>query len=116
MVRDYPDEARILKAFCDDKRLRMLALLLDGEKCVCALYEDMGLPQLTLSYHMKILCDSGVVEGRQEGKWTHYRISARGVRDAADILAAYAPKEAMQPKDEGCCMPLRVTNKSHGEE
>ena len=45
----------------------------------CVLNEELMLPQSTLSYHMKILCESGVVEGRQEGKWTHYSISKEGI-------------------------------------
>lgn len=89
MERDYPSEAKIFKAFCDEKRLHILGLLQGGEKCVCALIEDIGLPQSTLSYHMKILCESGVVEGRQEGKWTHYSINKQGILSATEILKGF---------------------------
>ena len=106
MERDFFDEAKTFKAVCDEKRLRILALLLDGEKCVCALNEEMDLPQSTLSYHMKILCESGVVEGRQEGKWTHYSISVQGIGGAAETLKRYVPKGVIQLGDEGCCASL----------
>lgn len=82
----YVDQARVFKAFCDEKRLRILALLRDGEKCACVLVERLEMPQSTLSYHMKILCESGVVDSRPEGKWTHYKISAEGSRLALGLL------------------------------
>lgn len=83
---NYEDQARIFKAFCDEKRLRILEMLKSGEKCACALGDPLGMAQSTLSYHMKILCESGIVESRQEGKWTHYRLSAEGSRRAAELL------------------------------
>ena len=57
------DIATIFKAFCDENRIRILQLLLDGEKCACRLLEEMNITQPTLSHHMKILCDSGIVVG-----------------------------------------------------
>lgn len=80
--------ARVFKALCDEKRLGILELLRGGERCVCVLYERLGLPQSTLSYHLKILCESGIVEGRQEGKWTYYHISPEGSARAAGLLSA----------------------------
>ena len=75
MKLDVKRTAVIFKAFCDENRIRILQLLQDGEKCACKLLEEMNITQPTLSHHMKILCDSGIVEGRKEGKWTHYSIS-----------------------------------------
>lgn len=82
----YEEHAKVFKAFCDDKRLRILELLRSGEKCACVLIEQMDMGQSALSYHMKILVESGVVENRQEGKWTHYKISAKGSAYAAELL------------------------------
>lgn len=76
----------VFRAFCDEKRLAILELLRDGEKCACVLIEHMDIGQSSLSYHMKILCESGVVESRQDGKWTHYRISEKGSKAAIEIL------------------------------
>lgn len=81
------ENARVFKAFCDEKRLRILELLRTGEKCACVLLEDLDISQPTLSHHMKILCDSGVVTGRREGKWTRYSISAEGAETAKALLA-----------------------------
>ena len=68
MASVYEERARIFKAFCDDRRLRILELLRGGEKCACILIDELGMPQSSLSYHMKILCDSGIVTSREEGK------------------------------------------------
>ena len=60
----------VFKAFCDENRIKILKLLVTGEKCACELNEKINISQPTMSHHMKILCDSGVVSGRREGKWT----------------------------------------------
>jgi len=78
--------AKVFKAFCDEKRLAILELLRTGEKCACVLIDQMEIGQSSLSYHMKILCESGIVESRQEGKWTHYSISQSGSKYAAELL------------------------------
>lgn len=86
METRYEKNAKVFKAFCDEKRLAILELLQGGEKCACVLIDALGIPQSGLSYHMKILCESGVVEARQEGKWTHYKISEQGSRGALALL------------------------------
>jgi ArsR family transcriptional regulator len=83
---NHQEDAKVFKALCDPKRLAILEQLRSGEKCACVLQEPMDLTQSGLSYHMKILCDSGIVISRQEGKWTHYRLSAVGVAWAQERL------------------------------
>ncbi len=92
MIRDYVADAKVFKAFCDVNRLQILELLRSGEKCACVLLEDLQISQSTLSYHMKILCDSGIVVGRTEGKWTHYAISDQGSQKAQALLAELTRK------------------------
>lgn len=82
----YEEHAKVFRALCDEKRLRILELLRSGEKCACVLLEQLDLGQSGLSYHMKILVESGVVESRQEGKWTHYKISEKGSAYACTLL------------------------------
>lgn len=82
----YEEYAKVFKALCDEKRLRILELLRGGEKCACVLLEQIDLGQSGLSYHMKILVESGIVESRQEGKWTHYKISESGSACAITLL------------------------------
>ncbi|SMC71368.1 ArsR/SmtB family transcription factor [Papillibacter cinnamivorans] len=86
MASVYEEQAIVFKAFCDEKRLRILELLRGGEKCACVLTDRLDVGQSGLSYHMKILVESGIVESRQEGKWTHYKISEKGAAHAESIL------------------------------
>lgn len=82
----YKKNAKILKAFCDEQRLAILELLQDGEKCACELLDKLDITQSTLSHHMKILCESGIVTGRKEGKWMHYSISESGTEHVKKLI------------------------------
>jgi ArsR family transcriptional regulator len=65
----------LFKALADGTRLRILALLQAGEICVCDIHGSLGLPQPTVSRHLAYLRKSGLVEGRKEGLWVHYRLA-----------------------------------------
>src|SRR3954465_3890183 len=70
------ESTRTLKAFADPVRLRLLNLLSeDREVCVCHLHEALELPQPTVSRHLAYLRKAGVVSGRKEGLWVHYRLA-----------------------------------------
>ena len=86
MATLHEEQAKIFKAFCDPKRLAILEQLRSGEKCACVLQEPLDLTQSGLSYHMKILCESGIVSSRQEGKWTYYQLSIPGRNQAVNLL------------------------------
>lgn len=77
---------RMFKAFSDENRVRVLELLQDGEKCACILLEDLSINQSTLSHHMKILCESGIVKSRPVGKWSYYSIDDTGCAYARELL------------------------------
>ncbi len=76
----------VFKALCDENRIKILKLLQSGEKCACHLNDGINVTQSTMSHHMKVLCDSGIVVGRKQGKWMHYSISAEGVQAAMECL------------------------------
>ena len=102
MEPDFRQQAKLLKAFCDENRLRILDLLGSGEQCACILLEQLELGQSGLSYHIKILVESGVVDSRQEGKWTYYKISEEGSSYAISLL-----KDLTRPAPKGdrrCCI------------
>ena len=86
MASSYKETARVFKAFCDENRLQILEMLRSGEKCACMLLDELQISQSTLSHHMKILCDSGIVQGRKEGKWVHYSIDPAGAERARKLL------------------------------
>ncbi len=80
-------EALIFKAFCDESRLYIIELLRGGEKCACTLLEQLTISQSTLSHHMKILQESGVIHGRKEGKWIYYSLCPEGCESVKGLLA-----------------------------
>lgn len=82
----YEQNAAVFKAFCDENRLRILELLQGGDLCACVLTAKLGIKQSALSYHMKVLVASGIVEGTPVGKWMHYRISEPGCETAMALL------------------------------
>lgn len=61
-------------------------MLQDGEKCACKILEELDIVQSTLSHHMKILCDSGLVDSSRVGKQTHYSLNKQGFENAKKIL------------------------------
>lgn len=76
----------IFKALSDENRIRILKMLHSGEKCACKLLEELKISQPTLSHHMKILCDAGLVTGRKDGKWMHYSICCSGVKHVREMM------------------------------
>ena len=99
---DEKTVALIFKAFCDENRIRIIKMLRNGEKCACKLLEELNVTQPTLSHHMKILCDSGIVAGRKEGKWMHYSISKEGAELAESCLKELTALENVA-SDRPCC-------------
>ena len=103
MATVYEERAKVFKALCDARRQRILELLHGGEKCACVLMEERGMPQSSLSYHMKILCESGIVTSREEGKWTHYQISRQGSEKAVALLKTITAVEETDAEESHCC-------------
>ncbi len=92
--------AKTFKALCDETRVSIIRFLQSGEKCACNISEELDIAQSKLSYHMKILCESGLVESWYVGKWTHYQISAQGRGMAMAMLADLTAVEGAG--EEGC--------------
>lgn len=99
------ENAKVFKALCDEKRIGILQQLVDGEKCACVLLEDLDFTQSGLSYQMKILCESGLVKGRRDGKWIHYSIDKDACFDAAELLLKItgANLKCGETKSKCCC-------------
>jgi ArsR family transcriptional regulator len=93
----------IFKAFCDEHRLSILNLLQSGEKCACILLERLDISQSTLSHHMKILVDSGIVNARKDGKWTHYSINEMESKKAVQLLHDLTTVSYDAAVDKDCC-------------
>lgn len=70
----YEQNSKILKALSDPNRLKIIDILSCGERCACNILEFFDFTQPTLSHHMKVLMDCGLVESRKEGTWNHYKL------------------------------------------
>ena len=82
----------ISKALGDETRLAIVQMLSDDEKCGCKLLERFAITQPTLSHHMKILVESGLVNDRKEGKWHRYSLNTAALREYADFLGTLISK------------------------
>ena len=87
------DLAGTLKAVADPARLRLLSMIsahADGEACVCDLTSPLGLSQPTVSHHLKVLLDAGLVTRTRRGTWAYYRAVPERLTALADVLRAPA--------------------------
>jgi ArsR family transcriptional regulator, arsenate/arsenite/antimonite-responsive transcriptional repressor len=75
----------IFKALADETRLKIVEILSCGEMCACDILESFQITQPTLSYHMKILTDCGLVTGRKDGCWMRYSMNAEQVAEIQEF-------------------------------
>lgn len=95
----------VCRAMADANRLQIIEMLTTGEKCGCELLEALQVTQPTLSHHMKVLADCGLVSSRREGKWRHYSINCARFRAFKDYLNAISCSPAAAGGEFGktCC-------------
>lgn len=94
---------RLLKALSDENRLRMLFLLYNKEGlCVCEITEIIGLSQPTVSSHLKILENAGIIDYTKEGLWVNYKISVSmdaDTRKVIEDIVALMQKSGLAARD-----------------
>ena len=80
----------ILKALADINRLKIVKMLsTEEEMCGCRIHEAFDFSQPTLSHHMKVLCDAGIVKDVQGGKWHHYSVNKEKMEELFNVLRLY---------------------------
>ena len=79
---------KVFKALSEPKRAMIVNMLSCGELCACKILEKFDMSQSTLSHHMKLLRECGLVKGRNEGKWTHYSLDAEAVNQTKEFFHA----------------------------
>lgn len=82
---------RVMKALSDPGRVTILKLLGGRELCACEIIRALGLAQPTISRHMKVLLDAGLVVGRKVGPWVHYRVAEAPASPYARAMLAQLP-------------------------
>ena len=80
------ETSRLFKALGDPNRLCILDILMREEKCACELLAGLEIGQSTLSHHMMILAEAGLINCRKVGKWTHYSLNREGWTIAIDAM------------------------------
>lgn len=86
--------ARMFKALGDPTRVKLLSMIAAdpaGEACACDMTEPVGLSQPTVSHHLKLLVDAGLITREQRGKWAYYRVAPEGL---SSLAAALSPAPA----------------------
>jgi ArsR family transcriptional regulator len=82
--------APVLAALADPVRLRVVSMLAaapDGSACGCDLEDPLGLSQPTVSHHLKVLREAGLIEGERRGRWIHYRVVPERLAEIREALS-----------------------------
>lgn len=109
-------------ALADRTRLRLLNLIRDGEVCVCFFADALGTNDPKISRHLAYLKRAGLVAGRRDGKWMHYRIIRPEVRLASEILNLTLEAIELDPQMKAdkkkltqvCCSPQTLVRLERG--
>lgn len=91
-AKDLERAATLFHALSDVTRLKALEMLKEGERCVCELQDQLDAAQSRLSFHLKVLKDSGLVRDRREGRWSYYSVVPGALDEAHDLVLAFLPK------------------------
>ncbi|SHJ27271.1 ArsR/SmtB family transcription factor [Parasporobacterium paucivorans] len=83
----YAEYVPILKAISDETRLKIIDMLSCGEMCACKILEEFSISQSTLSYHMKILAESGLVNAARDGAWMRYTLNKDKANEVLSFFA-----------------------------
>ena len=106
----YERLATIFKALSDETRLHIIDMLSCNELCAADILASFNLSQSTLSYHMKILIDAGVVNSQRNGLWTRYSINEATFGDILEIIP-----QLYKSKDECICAQIKYCRISEHE-
>ena len=101
----YEEHSVFFKALSDPNRLMIVDMLSCGELCACVILEKFNITQPTLSHHMKVLCDCGLVNGRKDGKWIYYSLNNESIQSFRNFLEIIttAKKDCICYESDSCC-------------
>ena len=100
-----PQVAQWFHALSDETRLEIIERLMDGERCVCELTDDLDAAQSRLSFHLRTLKNAGIVTDRREGRWVYYALNRETLGDVEAIATSLRRTTRALPvrNDGGCC-------------
>ncbi len=102
IIHDLARSARIFHALADPIRLKIVALLGDGERCVCDLTEALDIAQSLLSFHLRTLKDAGVVTDRREGRWNYYSLKGDIAEEIEEVLELFHDRTPSRTRSRRC--------------
>ena len=102
-VLDVSRSARLFHALSDETRLSIIQRLRLGERCVCDLTDALDAAQSRLSFHLKVLKDSGLVTDRRQGRWMYYTLNPETLGEVADLIESLASAPSAAERKSGCC-------------
>jgi ArsR family transcriptional regulator len=104
-MENYLEYTKVFKALGDPKRAMIVDMLSCGELCACMILEKFEMPQSTLSHHMKLLRECGLVKGREKGKWTYYSLDADTISKTKQFFSAITSdkENCICKEDADCC-------------
>ncbi|TKS61300.1 MAG: transcriptional regulator [Nitrospira sp.] len=85
-IRRRDSGVSLFHALSDETRLEIMERLKDGEQCVCDLTDALKTGQSRLSFHLKVLKDSGLITDRPEGRWTYYSLNAEALEELEEVV------------------------------
>jgi ArsR family transcriptional regulator, arsenate/arsenite/antimonite-responsive transcriptional repressor len=100
---DISRSARLFHALSDETRLSIIQRLRLGERCVCDLTDALDAAQSRLSFHLKVLKDSGLVTDRREGRWMYYTLNPETLGEIAELVESLASVPSTAERKNGCC-------------
>ena len=94
---------RLFHALSDQTRLSILQRLRFGERCVCDLTDALDAAQSRLSFHLKVLKDTGLVTDRREGRWMYYTLNTDALAEVGEFVEGMASAPSASERRSGCC-------------
>ncbi|OQB96574.1 MAG: Transcriptional repressor SdpR [Spirochaetes bacterium ADurb.Bin110] len=101
---DADEAALFCRVLGDPNRMRIVTSLLGKELCACNLLEQFNIAQPTLSHHMQVLCDCGLVDARREGKWMHYSLNREKLSQLRQFIEELCSSNAEAEVDTSFAM------------
>ncbi|HTK52407.1 MAG TPA: metalloregulator ArsR/SmtB family transcription factor [Gemmatimonadaceae bacterium] len=104
-LADLDRSVALFHALSDATRLSIIAMLRDGERCVCELQGELDAAQSRLSFHLRVLKDAGLITDRRDGRWSYYAIAPAALSEVHDLVVAMQPAKRGRPLPQvaSCC-------------
>lgn len=98
-MKEYSE---IFKALSDEGRLKILKFISGYERCACDIQDQLDLTQPTISHHMKVLCQSGIINSQKKGRWMYYSINKEKMEELNKFIQMISLSNEIIIKSKEC--------------